>query len=196
MQLIENTEDNYTNDQIFSGIKNKDRKVLEFIYKKYYPMILDYILKNSGEPEDAKDIFNDALTTLYEKSKNGPIEIKSSFKTYLYAICKNLWLMILRRRKTATKVNEDSNFLTQSEDNIENDIMNHLKYKVFRKHFKTLGEDCQVVLEMFFKGHSLREIGEELGFTESYAKKKKFTCQKNLIQFIESDELYDELRSE
>ncbi len=193
MQLIGKTEEKYSNEALIAGIKQKDRMILEYIYRQYFPMIIEFVGKNSGTKEDAKDIFHDGLTTIYEKSVKEDISLQSSFKTYLYAICKNLWLMVLRRRKTASKIEAKGDFMTTVSSSIEEDITSQQRYKLFRHYFKTLGEDCQKVLSMFFEGISLREIAAKMDFSEAYAKKKKFTCQKELISRIEKDKLYTEL---
>ena len=193
MQLTDKSRENYSNEDLISGIKQKDRVILEYIYHQYFPMIIEFVGKNSGTREDAKDIFHDGLTAIYEKSIREDIFLKSSFKTYLYAICKNLWLMVLRRKKTALKIQTKENLMTTTSENIEEDIISQQRYKLFRHYFKILGEDCQKVLNMFFQGISLREIGEKMDFSEAYAKKKKFTCQKQLISSIEKDALYKEL---
>ncbi|MDN5212274.1 sigma-70 family RNA polymerase sigma factor [Fulvivirgaceae bacterium BMA12] len=193
MQLIGKTKEKYSNEALIAGIKQKDRMILEYIYRQYFPMIIEFVGKNSGTKEDAKDIFHDGLTTIYEKSIREDISLQSSFKTYLYAICKNLWLMVLRRRKTASKIEAKEDFMTTVSSNIEEDIISQQRYKLYRHYFKTLGEDCQKVLTMFFEGISLREIATKMDFSEAYAKKKKFTCQKELISRIEKDKLYTEL---
>lgn len=193
MQLTDKSRENYSNEALITGIRRKDRAVLEYIYQQYFPMIIEFVGKNSGTREDAKDIFHDGLTAIYEKSVKGDISLKSSFKTYLYAICKNLWLMVLRRKKTALKVETKENLMTAMPKSIEEDIISQQRYKLFRQYFAILGEDCQKVLNMFFQGVSLKEIAEKMGFSESYAKKKKFTCQKQLIGSIEKDALYKEL---
>ena len=48
---------------------------------------------------------------------------------------------------------------------------------------------------MFLKGHMLKEIASEMGFTEMYAKKRKFLCQKELITTIENDVIFKELNN-
>ena len=193
MQLKDKAPKNYSNESLITGIKEKNRVILEHIYKEYFPMVIDYVGKNSGSREEAKDVFHDALTTIFEKVNKEELILKSAFKTYLFAICKNLWLMTLRRRKTASKVEQNISVLTVNSPGIEEDIMSQQRYKLFRKYFELLGSDCKQVLGMFFQGISLKEIGEKMGFTEAYAKKKKFTCQKQLITSIENDVLYQEL---
>ncbi len=186
--------DNYTDPEIVQGIKSRDRAVLGFIYERYFPIILDFTKKNSGNEDDARDLFQEGLVIIYEKVTNESLELRSAFRTYLYAVCRNKWLMILRRRRTGPQMIVDTEHVVERIAEVQEDCQKQEQFEVYRKHFKQLSEDCQKVLGLFFQGHSLREIAEIMDFSEKYAKKRKFTCQKNLIQAIEADTLYDELK--
>ncbi len=186
--------DNYTDPDIVKGIKARDRKVLAFLYEKYFPMILDFTKKNSGNEDDARDLFQEGLVVVFEKAINENLELSSSFRTYFYAVCRNKWLMVLRKRRGGPQMVVDTQQVADRVPEAAKDWQKHEQFEVYRKHFKQLSEDCQRVLNLFLKGHSLREIGEVMGFTEKYAKKRKFTCQKQLIVAIEQDTLYHELK--
>ena len=89
-----------TKKEYFDGVSRGDKKVIQFIHDHYFKKIESFIKSNSGNHEDAKDVFQDALMTIYIKSKNEDLSnLNCSFYTYLYAICKNLWLNKLRKRK-------------------------------------------------------------------------------------------------
>lgn len=185
---------NYTDQEIVNGIKVRDRKVLNHLYQHYYPMILDFTRKNSGDDEDAQDLFQEGLVVIFEKVSSGDLKLSSAFRTYLYAVCRNKWLMVLRRKRTGPQMVVDTEQLDQDIPEVQPDLVRKEQFEVYRKHFEQLTPDCKKVLSMFFKGHSLREIAAEMEFTEAYAKKRKFTCQKHLILSIEKDGLYQELK--
>ncbi len=102
--------------------------------------------------------------------------------------------MVLRSRKSRkTHLSETEDLDFVSDESVQSDIEQQERNELMRKHFVNLGADCQKVLNMFFTGESLRSIGEKMGFTEGYAKKKKFTCQKQLIEMVTADIRYQEL---
>ncbi|WP_431215013.1 RNA polymerase sigma factor [Puia sp. P3] len=53
-------------------------------------MVLSLILNNSGYPDDARDIFQEAMIVLYEKVRSGTFELNCQLKTYLYSVCRRL----------------------------------------------------------------------------------------------------------
>ena len=156
-------------------------------------MVTNFIVKNAGTAEEAKDIFHDALTSIFEKTREAPIHVHCSFKTYLYAICKNLWLMVLRKKRTAAKMTVDTENTEDMGQEIIEDMLQYQQRQLYKKHFAQLGADCQQVLRLFLEGQSLKSIAALMGFTEKYAKKRKYTCQKQLIDAIEQDVLFQEL---
>lgn len=180
-------------NQLLEGIRQRNRRVLRLIYEDYFPMINKLILNNRGTEEDAQDIFQDALSMMYEKAQQDTLHFNCTFKTYLYAVCRNMWLMVLRKKKTEGAMMKD----TENDGVLDNSLIQDMTYarrkQVFKTHLENLGEDCQRVLKMFFAGNSLKYIAGQMGFTEAYAKKRKFVCQQKLIAAIEQDVLFREL---
>ena len=46
-----------TNKEIYNGILNRDNKTFTYLYKEYKDMITAMVIKNSGNEDDALDIF-------------------------------------------------------------------------------------------------------------------------------------------
>ncbi|GJM30128.1 MAG: hypothetical protein DHS20C17_27630 [Cyclobacteriaceae bacterium] len=183
-----------TDPEILDGIRSRDRTILVYVYQQFFPMIKELILKNSGSEEDASDIFQESLVVIFEKLKTDELKLTSKFKTYLYAISRNKWLMVLRKQRTKPKMVVDTQLLEENHPVYMDDLTKHEQYQLYRQHFKRLSDDCRELLSYFLKGHSLREIGELMGFSEKYAKKRKFMCQKKLISSIETDPVFNELK--
>ncbi len=185
----------YSEDELLNGLRLRDRKVLLFIYDEFFGMIWDLVKRNSGTIEDAQDLFQEALVVLFEKVHDQEFILTSKIKTFLYAVARNKWLMILRTSRNRGTSVVDTNALEIAQDpSIQKDLIRHEKNELMRRHLKSLGSDCQQILVMFFRGSSLREIGNKMGFTESYAKKRKFLCQKRLIEMVKADSRYPELK--
>ncbi|MDQ1152448.1 RNA polymerase sigma factor (sigma-70 family) [Sphingobacterium zeae] len=116
--LLENDE------QIIEGIKDGNSFAIDAIYKRYYPSISHMILQNNGREDEAKDIFQEAVIVLYDKVSKGNFELSSKLKTYLYSICRRLWLKQLNRAgfgNSDIRGYEDSLF---EEEDLHNSIKN------------------------------------------------------------------------
>jgi len=179
----------YTDEDIIDGLKKRDSLIIRYVYKEYYPTIKFLITTNSGTETDAEDVFQDALVVLYRKIAKENLVLTSSFKTFLYSICRNLWLQRLDRRVFSNEF-LDMEGLSELQEisSSEQADEEHEKYRLFQQHFFKLSEDCQKILKLFMSKVSLREIAEIMGFkTEKYAKTRKFMCKERLKNSIIND---------
>ena len=179
----------YTDEAILDGLKKRDSGIIRYVYKEYYPTIKFLITTNSGTETDAEDVFQDALVVLFKKIAREDLILTSSFKTFLYSICRNLWLQRLDRRVFSNEFLEIED-LSELQENLylEQPEEEQDKYRLFQQHFLRLSEDCKKILQLFLAKTSLKEIAEIMGFkTEKYAKTRKFMCKEKLKNAIIND---------
>ena len=186
----------YSNMELLNGIRRNDRIILEFIYNNFYSNINFFIKKNNGDDDDANDIFQEGNIVICRKLTANELILDCSFETYLYSICRFLWLKELEKRK-AEKENLKDNHEYYDEiydEGFEKLVEKNMRYKLFQDHFKMLGTDCQQILQMHFDKVPLQTIATIMGFkSEKYAKKRKFSCKEYLVKSIKQDVLYDQL---
>lgn len=182
---------NYTKEEILNGILKNDNLVLQYVYKKYFYKINFYIRKNSGNDDDAHDIFQEAVIIVYRRLKENRLEITgASFETYLFAVCKMLWLKQLDvRKRQRTDYYEDQSFIEDVDaEDLQEVVEKHERYKLYQKHFKNLGKDCQKILQLYFDKVPLRQVAQIMGYkSEMYAKKRKYKCKEYLVKSIKQD---------
>lgn len=187
----------YTVEAILTGLKNSDNEILRYVYKKYYPEIRFFVIKNSGTEEDAKDTFQEALIVIYKKLKEEDLELRCSFKTYLYSVTRLIWLKQLEKEKVKTDELTDNQVYVELEDNMDLMLSEQERFRLYQKHFLTLHKDCQEILKMFLQKIPLKEIQEKLNLkSEKYIKKRKFQCKEILVKRIKNDPNYNSLKNE
>ncbi len=183
----------YSDEAIIEGLKLRRDEMIKYVYRELYPVIRNLIISNSGTDADAEDIFQDALIIVYKKGRDEELILSSSFKTFFYSVCKNLWLQRLSKLKDYNQMFveiEESVTLSESITK-EMHVVENEKYKLYQKHFLSLGDDCQKVLQLFLRKMSLREIAEIMGYkTEKYAKTRKYDCKEELKNRILNDPTY------
>ena len=69
---------------LLEGLAANDSNAIETIYRENYTAIQAFIVKNNGYPDDAKDIFQEAMIVLFEKAKSSSFVLTCQIKTYLY----------------------------------------------------------------------------------------------------------------
>ncbi len=87
----------FNEKEILLGLAGNDRKAIETLYRDHFNMIQTLIINNNGSSEEAKDVFQEAMIVLYEKVRSGTFELNCQIKTYLYSVCRRLWLKRLQQ---------------------------------------------------------------------------------------------------
>ena len=188
----------YSNIELLNGILRNDTIVLQYIYKNFYSNINFFIKKNNGDEEDANDIFQEAIIIIYRKLKANDLILDCTFDTYLYSICRFIWLKELEKRKTEQENIKDNHEFNDGiyDDSLQMIFDKNERYRLYQKHFAILGKDCQKILQLYFEKVPLQTIANIMGFkSEKYAKKRKFNCKEYLIKSIKQDMHYKNILS-
>jgi RNA polymerase sigma factor (sigma-70 family) len=179
-----------TDNEIILGILNNSSSTLQYLYKAYFPMIYQLIINNSGNEDDAKDIYQEGIIILHDKIKSGDFELTSKLKTFLYSVCRRLWLKKLNH-KSRFNVN-----INDYEDHfvVEPDMANHeekdKQFLLMDKALLQLGEPCKTIIEDFYiHNKSMQDISEKFGYTNAdNAKTQKYKCLQRLKKLFFSKE--------
>ncbi len=183
-------------EEILEGIRQHDSVVLKYVYKSFYNQIKYLVKSNTGTDDDAQDIYQEGLIVIYRKIKQNTLDIKDcSFNTYLYSVCKLLWLKELEKKKIKQDLYTENYEVADDGDDVLEVFENSERYRLFQKHFKQLQKDCQKVIEMSLEKIPLRQIAQIMGYkSDKYAKKKKYQCKKLLVNHIKNDPKFNELK--
>jgi RNA polymerase sigma factor (sigma-70 family) len=186
-----------SNTDLIKGIRNHDSSILHYVYDVYYPVIEGYITHNQGTREQARDIFQDAMIIVYRRIKSDELELSCKFGTYLYAICKNIWMQerkkYLQRAEKLRQQPLEVNDPGPADDPL---LQKHLT-NLFNKHFDALSKDCQKILSMYFNNFSVEDIRAAMNYKDlHHTADRKYRCKKSLINRIVNDPLFKRLKNE
>ncbi|HEY1024383.1 MAG TPA: sigma-70 family RNA polymerase sigma factor [Sphingobacteriaceae bacterium] len=168
--------------EVIFGILNGSKETLNRLYKSYFPMILQMIVSNNGNEDDAKDIFQEAVIVLYSKVKSGNFELNSKLKTFIYSVCRRLWLKRLSQRKhNGGDIKDFEDFIPIEEDLEHHEELDR-KFKQMDKALNRLGEPCKtIIVDFYINNRSMQEICEKFGYTNTdNAKTQKYKCLQRL----------------
>jgi len=184
----------YSDQELLDGIINGDPQVLNLIYTENFPSIRHYVLLNSGNEDDAKDIFQESLILIYNKIKSPDFILSSSLGTYLYSICRFIWLKELSSRKKYVIIeNEDLSIISDEKEIIEI-LERNERLSLYREKYEELSDDCKRVLKMFLNNIPIKEITQAMGYrSNQHTKNRRFRCKKSLIIKIQECDKFKEL---
>jgi RNA polymerase sigma factor (sigma-70 family) len=162
---------------LLQGLARNDRKAVETIYKENYNMVQSLVINNNGSADDAKDIFQEAIIVLYEKARSGTFELNCQIKTYVYSVCRRLWLKRLQQANRFTEVG-DIEAVISVEDDVDEHQKRNTEFEMMDKAIGSLGEPCKSLLEAYYlKKKNMQEIAFSFGYTNAEnAKNQKYKC--------------------
>src|SRR3569833_262557 len=117
-----------TDSEIVFGILNNSENAIKRLYVAYFPMVLQLIINNSGTPDDAKDIYQEAIIVLYNKIKKGDFELNSKLKSFLYSVCRRLWLKRLSQMNRYGGDLHDFQEYSPVEDEVEDENERNMQF--------------------------------------------------------------------
>lgn len=169
--------------ELLAGFKNNDPVILKGIYKKVFPMVKAYVLKNNGNEAHAKDLFQEAFVACWKNIKADKFQ-GGNLEAYLYTISKNKWTDYLRSSgfKNTVSENEIGDWYADDEaydhEKEKDDLANQ---NALQAALKQLGAGCRELLDLFyFQKKSMEEMAVKLGLGAASIRNKKYRCMERL----------------
>ncbi len=163
---------------LLKGLAANDKQAIETIYRENYAMIQAFILNNSGSHDDARDIFQETMIVLFEKSRAETFELSSQLKTYIYSICRRLWLKKLNQMHRYNGRMDNMEETIPVDEDMEWHEKRDTDFKLMENAMSKIGEPCKSLLDAYYiqKKH-MQEIAADFGYTNAdNAKTQKYKC--------------------
>jgi RNA polymerase sigma factor (sigma-70 family) len=163
---------------VFKAVGNNDKDAIELVYRENYPLIQHFVISNNGSEDDARDIFQEAMMVLYEKAKMPGFELTCQIRTYLYSVCRRLWLKKLQYNRRIESQVENFDKIVPVEEDIEQHEKLNGQYLIMRTAMGKIGEPCKSLIEAFYVHRkNMQEIAGFFGYTNAdNAKNQKYKC--------------------
>lgn len=152
------------------------------LYTKSRSNVFSFVLRNSGDQNDAADILQSGIMVLHSKIQSKSFKFTSQPSTFVYMICKNLWLMSLRKRKLDTISLNEIDKIEEVVTEIE--ILKEERLNLIGNKLRNLDEMCRKILTLYyFENLKMDEIAINIGAKNSETVKvQKYRCLKKLKQ--------------
>lgn len=168
----------FNEQALLKGLAENDTKAIETIYKDNFNMVQTYILNNNGSYDDARDIFQEAMIALYEKAQSESFVLTCKINTYVYSICRRLWLKRLQQLGRYSNQVDGLEETIQVEEDLEIHEKRNTDFVIMERALNSLGEPCRSLIEGFYiKKMDMQALSKEFGYTNAdNAKTQKYKC--------------------
>jgi RNA polymerase sigma factor (sigma-70 family) len=163
---------------LLQGLANNDSKAIETIYKQNFNMVQSFVLSNNGTYDEARDIFQETMIALYEKAKTESFVLTCKINTYVYSICRRLWLKRLQQLGKFNNQIEGFEETVSVEEDLEIHQKRDAEYNIMERALDSMGEPCKSILEGYYiQKKDMQTLAKEFGYTNAdNAKNQKYKC--------------------
>ena len=180
---------------IIREVQGGDINAFEAIVKEYEKTVYNLALRMCGDPEDARDISQEAFLKAYHALAH--FRGESKFSVWLFRIVSNTCLDFLRERKRRAEVS----LTLQDEDGESEELQigdeslsperlyeRKLTREALRRGLLNLPEDQrEILLLREIRGFSYEEIGKVLSLEIGTVKSRIFRARRKLCEFLAED---------
>lgn len=166
----------------------EDRKVVPLLYKKVLPQIEKYVRRNSGNKEDAFDVFQDALMIFYKQVIKNSFDPKYKVFGYLYRVSINLWINKVKKDKKIQLVEEIMEPEPESME-IKESLFTRKNENILQSLFSGIGEKCiELLTYSIYYNLLMEDIMIRMNFPSvSAVKMQQQRCKQKLMGEIEKN---------
>lgn len=181
---------------ILIGLKLHDRLTQYKLYEKLFPKAKNYILKNSGNLEDAKDFVQDSIIKLYDKLKEERFYLITNVLNYSFGILRNLWLKELEKRKKFNLVEVNKTLISKSDESFQFEEED-CESKILHDSLQKLDEGKRKFIIYYdLENHNIKDTAINFNLDEKSVRVKAVRCRKYLhnqmIQHLQFEDCFNE----
>tara|TARA_Y100001963_G_C6756860_1_gene437360 strand:+ start:1006 stop:1587 length:582 start_codon:yes stop_codon:yes gene_type:complete len=185
----------HEDQKYIDGLVNNNSFIIQTIYDKFVPKVINYVKQNSGDEEYAQDVVQDTIITIYNQAIQKNLQLTCPFDAYFFLLCKRKWLNTLKKiNNKEVTINEE--VLSKDDDAaqfvFETSIFEN-KQNLFNQMFDQLGKACKDLLNATFKIKSMEEVAASLNVSYAYARKKKSLCIGQLTKMVKESPTFNQL---
>lgn len=178
---------NQQETSVLEDLKQGSEAALKKVYEDNRDKFINFAKRYNLPQDDVVDVYQDAYVVFYNNIMSGKIEVMtSSISTYLFSVGKYLIFDKIKKNSRTVGSNYDLS-IVKEEDNaletidIEEQTLTH-EQELLRKHFSSLGKQCQELLNLFYyRGFTIKDILKHGNYnSENVIKSAKSRCMKTL----------------
>jgi len=174
--------------ELASILRKNDAAAFERLYDESYQAIAAYVVKNSGNEQDAEDTFQEAMLILVQNLKKPGFVLSSSPGTYLYSVARNLWLKRLRDSKPVSTAYEEDLHGDLLQETTGDEVA-HSRHGLLGKMLTRITNHCRhLLVNIFLENEPMERLMKRMGWKNKHtAANQKYKCLEQVKKVAAAD---------
>lgn len=148
----------HSDHQYIEALRRNDERHIREIYKQHSASALRWVMARGGSPDDARDIFQEALIAVFEKAQQPDFVLTCPLGALLHVIYSRKWIDRLRHkgREAGVRNEEERRYTIEVADDalsIADEAMaEQNRQERLERAFEQLSELCRRLLTLLSNG--------------------------------------------
>ena len=158
----------HTDHRYIDALRRNDERDIRDIYRQHSTQALRWVVARGGTPDDARDIFQEALMAVFEKAQQPDFVLTCPLGALLHVIYSRKWIDRLRQkgRESEVRNEEERRYNLEVADDVlttaEDALAEQSRQERLAKAFGQLSDLCRQLLTLLSNGTAPREAAETL----------------------------------
>lgn len=164
-----------------------DNKAVAMIYNTSFSKVKSYVLKNSGNLQDAEDVFQESIIGFYRYIKLEKFNTENDIDAFVFQSAKNIWINHCKKKAKYSITDNHVELENNSPANTQEfPFIKDEQNNVIQETIGLLGDKCKEILYLsIYNEASSKEIAMMLNYnSEDSAKTQLYKCKKKLIDLV------------
>jgi len=185
-----------TSIEYIEGFKSGSQKAIGAFYESNLYKVTRWIEKNSGNADDALDVFQDGVESVIKKIFSGKLPENVNLEAYFFTSCKNMWFKRIenKSKEDRVRISEESRYTHDAINvvNLDKDYEEDGLKQMMSETFSKLTPTCQKLVTLLEKETKADEIAELLDMSSANTVyRRKFACFKSWRKYLEEHPFYE-----
>ncbi|MCB9292117.1 MAG: sigma-70 family RNA polymerase sigma factor [Lewinellaceae bacterium] len=168
ISMKQNCSDKQILQLLRDGDPGAEDAAFRCIYREVFPHVRRFILKNGGQEEDTRDVFQDVLIGFIRNWRTGKYEPTGPLRNYLTIMARNQWYKRNRKLRTeepGTNIADNPGISETEKREEEEEAL--ARHRLLQECFKKLPPRCREIIRQFYYfDKSLGEIADMMGYAD------------------------------
>lgn len=190
MQIIKN-ENPLLVEFLLKKIQHKDRVAFQTFFNQYYEGLVKFAYGYLYDKQVSEDVVQEVFMYIWENAAS--LQVKTSFKNFVYAIVRNKCLDVLKGLSIQSGLEVLDVNMQLSIDEVEADFLEEREqlFELLMEKVNELPKQMELIVKLkFLEGLSYKDIAKELGVSVNTVKtqlqraKVKFSSLLHAVLFF------------
>lgn len=178
-----------SDEDLMSAIAKGDQKAFNLLTSRHLKMVYAIALRRLKHPSDAEEVTQDVFTRLWQNAPKWEAEAKIS--TWLYRVCVNRAIDMLRRRKPMTDINDVPEIPDTADNALQTLEIKDRKTQLEKALGNLTNEQRDAIQLVYFSEMRQQEAADSLGLNLAALESLLRRARKKLHTVLDGN--YEEL---